>query len=66
MKNKFAEFLIKFLIHSTIFGCLIYYLTNFTIQKQLCLQLVSDWLCLSLIRIKRKIKKYSMDIKMHN
>lgn len=33
MKNKFAEFLIKFLIHSTIFGCLIYYLTNFTIQK---------------------------------
>lgn len=33
MKKILVEFLLKFLFHSVIFACLIYFLTNFTIQK---------------------------------
>ena len=56
MKNTLLEFLTKFLVHTIIFGTLIYFLNSYTIQKTL-LMASSFGIMMSLFNLYQKKNK---------
>jgi hypothetical protein len=56
MKNKLIEFLAKFILHSTIFGILLYFLNDLNIEKTV-LTACSFGLMLALFNMYQNHKK---------